>query len=619
MKKLLYLIPILLLSLILTSCINTNSIKKDIHDYHMEYNDECHYDICDCGKIINEEKHIYGDVILTSKEPTCEDEGIQEQTCTICGYKQQTVIPALGHKPITINGTPASCDNTGISDCLVCETCGKTLQAQEVLSKLNHNFGEWEEDMPATCTNKGKEKRECIHCHLEEYRDIPMKEHNYIQGDSDDSTCTHQGHTSDTHCKDCGYVLTPSETLPLLEHEYEYSKTINAPTYLIEGLDEYKCKNCNSTKTIKTNRLEYTKSMFESSVSTFDNMEANYTLIDTTKNINVTVTIINKDSIKFVKIINNIINQEDEYYLSNNVVVEKIPQGYKHKLYDSNEDLYSIYYNYLNNSFKNAPGTNKLVFDPVLDSYTVSGDLLDYNSNIQNDSSATVTIDSKGKALAYSFESANVKIEATINYSPSSINVPTTHYHTFYYYEECVVCGETATKYEAYKDNFIITYYVFDNGSIQYEFEMDNDIDQVPTFTEPTMYKSTDYDLTRFTQSYTVGDITKTFYIYIIKGTTFSEYDSDNLESELGTMRVGETDNAILPDGTRIHIQYIMDKDLYIKVYKEGYSPSNLIYEGKVFNIKGVKNDFYLYFQNKSDGKLYKLHYDWNIEIREAS
>ena len=62
-----------------------------------------------------------------------------------------------------------------------------------------------------------------------------------------------------------------------------------------------------------------------------------------------------------------------------------------------------------------------------------------------------------------------------------------------------------------------------------------------------------------------------------------------------------------------------MDKDLYIKVYKEGYSPSNLIYEGKVFNIKGVKNDFYLYFQNKSDGKLYELHYDWNIEIREAS
>ena len=53
MKKLLYLIPILLLTLILTSCINTNSIKKDIHEYHASYNDEYHYEECDCGDIIN--------------------------------------------------------------------------------------------------------------------------------------------------------------------------------------------------------------------------------------------------------------------------------------------------------------------------------------------------------------------------------------------------------------------------------------------------------------------------------------------------------------------------------------------------------------------------------------
>ena len=84
-----------------------------------------------------------------------------------------------------------------------------------------------------------------------------MKEHNYIQGESEDSTCTHQGHTSDTHCKDCGHVLTPSETLPLLEHDYEYNKTLTEPTYTSKGLDEYKCKNCESTKTVITDRLQY--------------------------------------------------------------------------------------------------------------------------------------------------------------------------------------------------------------------------------------------------------------------------------------------------------------------------------------------------------------------------
>ena len=620
MKKLLYLIPVLLLTLILTSCVNTNSIKKDIHDYHMEYNDECHYDICDCGKIINEENHIYGDVILTSKEPTCEEEGLQEQVCIVCGYKHQTIIPALGHKPITIDGTPATCESTGISNGLKCETCGKMLQAQEVLSKLNHEFSEWKEDMPATCTNKGKEKRECVHCHLEEYRDIPMKEHNYIQGDSDDSTCTHQGHTSDTHCKDCGHVLTQSETLPLLEHEYEYNKTLTEPTYTTKGLDEYKCKNCNSTKTVITDRLQYDNSKFKDAIKNFTNMEITFTLVDTASNTNETITLINKNNINFIKIINNESKEETDYYkLANNTVVENTPQGYKHNLYVMKDDLYSKYYNYINQAFMNAPGTNTLTFDETTNSYYVTADLVDYKYNTQTNATTSITIDKDAKALAFTFDSLNVKIEASINYSPSSINVPTVHYHTFNYDEECVVCGETATKYEAYKDNFIITYYVFDNGSIQYEFEMDNDTDLVPTFTEPTMYKSTDYDLIRFTQSYTVEDTTKTFYIYIIKGTTFSEYDSDNLESELDTMRVGETDNAILPDGTRIHIQYIMDKDLYIKVYKEGYSPSNLIYEGNVFNIKGSKNNFYIYFQNKSDDKLYKLYYDWNIKISYAS
>ena len=74
-----------------------------------------------------------------------------------------------------------------------------------------------------------------------------------------------------------------------------------------------------------------------------------------------------------------------------------------------------------------------------------------------------------------------------------------------------------------------------------------------------------------------------------------------------------------LTDGTRIQIKYIMDKDLYIKVHKQGYSPSNLIYEGNVFNISSTKCNFYIYFQNELDNKLYKLHYDWNIEIREVS
>ena len=615
MKKLLYLIPVLLLTIILTSCINTNSITKDIHEYHSSYNEEYHYNLCECGEIKDKEPHTFTKEIIYN--PTCEAEGKAKYTCS-CGYSYEEAIEALGHKPLTVNGTEASCDNTGLSDGLICETCGKTLKAQDVLSKLNHEFSEWEIDTPATCISKGKEKRECEHCHLEEYRDIEMIPHSYVTGDSEESTCTHHGNTADSHCSYCGVIQTASQELPLKEHEYEYSKTINTPTYIAEGLDEYKCKNCDATKTVVTNRLEYTTSMFKSSVSSFDNMEAIYTLIDTTRNVNVTVTIINKDSVKFAKVINNITNQENEYYLSNGIVVEKIPQGYKHTTPASSEDLYSIYYAYLNNAFKNAPGTNELVFDSNSNSYTVVGNLTDYNYTTQNNSIATITIDSNGKALAYSFDSANVKLTATLNYSPSTINVPTAHYHTFNYDDNCVVCGTHVDKYQAYKDNFIITYYVYSDGSIQYEYQMDNEEDPVPTFSEPTLYKSTEYNLVRITQSYTVNDVSKTFYVYKINNTILSEYESDNLESELDTIRVGETDNAILPDGTRAHLAYKMGGNLYIKVYQEGLSESQVILKGNVFNISGQKGNFYIWFQNESDNKMYKLNYNFNIIITEV-
>lgn len=64
---------------------------------------------------------------------------------------------------------------------------------------------------------------------------------------------------------------------------------------------------------------------------------------------------------------------------------------------------------------------------------------------------------------------------------------------------------------------------------------------------------------------------------------------------------------------------YMMDKNLYIKVYKDGLSESMVVLKGNVFNISGQKGNFYIWFQNESDHKMYKLNYNFNVIITEVN
>ncbi len=254
MKKLFYLIPVLLLTIILTSCINTNSIEKDIHEYHHSYNEEYHYSLCECGEIKDNEAHTFTKEIIYN--PTCEATGKSKYTCS-CGYSYEEMIEALGHKPLTLNGTPASCDNTGLSDGLICETCGKTLKAQDVLSKLNHQFSEWEVDTPASCLSKGKEKRECSHCHLEEYRDIEKTGHTEVPYEDLDATCTHEGHTGGSYCSVCQVELTTYTTVDKIDHNYGEWTSVTDATCIAKGQDKRVCDDCGHTEYRVTDEIPH--------------------------------------------------------------------------------------------------------------------------------------------------------------------------------------------------------------------------------------------------------------------------------------------------------------------------------------------------------------------------
>lgn len=51
--------------------------------------------------------------IVSTTEPTCEEDGEQMEQCSLCGEKTTTVLPALGHDDIVSLDTPATCETNG--------------------------------------------------------------------------------------------------------------------------------------------------------------------------------------------------------------------------------------------------------------------------------------------------------------------------------------------------------------------------------------------------------------------------------------------------------------------------------------------------------------------------
>ena len=202
-KYLLFIVTTFLLVFALTSCDNEN-IQNEVHEYTLKYDDTYHYDECNCGDIKNKEEHTYSNEPHVIQQESCDKEGIYEYTCTKCGYKKEVKV-----------------------------------------NKLNHEFGEWQEDTKATCLSKGKEKRVCKNCHLEEYRDTDLAPHTEVAYTDVESDCTHEGHTGGTYCSVCREELTPYTTVDKKDHDYGEWITTLDPTCIAEGQAKRVCKNCN--------------------------------------------------------------------------------------------------------------------------------------------------------------------------------------------------------------------------------------------------------------------------------------------------------------------------------------------------------------------------------------
>ena len=173
--------------------------------------------------------HIYGEAEIT-KAPTCEDSGVNSQTCTICNKVKSTYVPALGHDytewEVKLEGI---CLYDGFRE-RVCNTCSK-IERETI--KGDHVYLNWEIKEEATCMSDGSEKAQCIYCDNIIVRTIPLGSHSW--GDTielQEATCSSFGLIKH-ECSVCHIV--EEELVEKLEHNYEI---IN---------DSLVCSNCHNS------------------------------------------------------------------------------------------------------------------------------------------------------------------------------------------------------------------------------------------------------------------------------------------------------------------------------------------------------------------------------------
>lgn len=174
--------------------------------------------------------HTYGEWQQTVPS-TCTEQGTQQRICSVCKNVETEALATIAHKAERVEGTPATCTDSGISDCYRCSMCEKYSfeedgeyvfdtpdEAQREIEATGHSYGEWKVLIEPTCQKVGQQEHSCTKCDNVEATDVAMKPHDFGEWQHTiPATCTTTG--VDTHsCETCGTSETRITDRDLTAH-----------------------------------------------------------------------------------------------------------------------------------------------------------------------------------------------------------------------------------------------------------------------------------------------------------------------------------------------------------------------------------------------------------------
>ena len=235
--------------------------------------------------------HDFKDLTIT-KEATCSEEGLKVGGCSRCGEGHvEEVIPKLPHTPVTIPAVEATCSKAGYTEGTKCDVCGEIIKAPEkvrmldhtweveteyvaptcttegktvsykcavcgetkggnTINKLNHSYSEWVTTKPASCGVTGEKVRRCVNCNEIETGIIKALNHEFVVVDGVEATCTEDGTTVGSKCKNCGMWEVEPVVIPAPGHSFGEEITVEA-TCMAEGKIYKVCAVCGEEEIVK--------------------------------------------------------------------------------------------------------------------------------------------------------------------------------------------------------------------------------------------------------------------------------------------------------------------------------------------------------------------------------
>ncbi len=120
----------------------------------------------DVTKLPVNNTHVPGGVWLIGKEATCNSEGYNYKTCTVCGEEaERTVTPKKEHQLKTVNQRIVTCTVDGYTGDKKCSSCGSVVETGTVIKATGHKLGNWVIERQPTETTDGYKYKECTVCY----------------------------------------------------------------------------------------------------------------------------------------------------------------------------------------------------------------------------------------------------------------------------------------------------------------------------------------------------------------------------------------------------------------------------------------------------------------------
>ena len=202
------------------------------------------------GEVTFKISHSWNEGEIT-KAATCTEKGVKTYTCINCETTKTEDISATGHQHRELrNARNATCTETGYTGDTYCEDCETKLSSGEAIAKKAHTWNEGEITKVANCTEKGVRTYTCTGCEITKTEDIPATGHQHTElRNVKTATCTQEGYTGDTYCKDCETKISLGEAIAKRTHIWDEGVITKAATCIEEGVKTYTCTICEATKT----------------------------------------------------------------------------------------------------------------------------------------------------------------------------------------------------------------------------------------------------------------------------------------------------------------------------------------------------------------------------------